>query len=80
MHNNKNSNSDHVLTADERTLYIRQSIQGVQRIYGECLAKYEEAGNLDSLRLAFDCQVQITQMLKTIKEEYSFGYEYDYGK
>jgi hypothetical protein len=77
---NNNKNSDHILTADERTLYIRQSIQGVQRIYGECMAKYEEDRNLDSLRLAFDCQVQIAEMLKTIKEEYRYGYEYDFGK
>jgi hypothetical protein len=40
---NKNSNSD-LLTSDERALYIRSSLQGVQRIYGECMAKYEEDG------------------------------------
>jgi hypothetical protein len=78
MRNNKNN--DRILTADERTLYIRQSIQGVQRIYGEVLAKYEEDGNLDSLRLAFDCQVQIVEMLKIIKEEYQYGHDYDFGK
>ena len=80
MHNNKNSNSDHILTPDERALHIRSSIQGIQRIYGECMAKYEEEGNLDSLRLAFDCQVQLAEMLKQVKEEYSYGHEYDYGK
>jgi hypothetical protein len=41
---NKNSNSD-LLTSDERALYIRSSLQGVQRIYGECMAKYEEDGS-----------------------------------
>ena len=76
----KNKNSDHILTPDERALHIRSSIHGLQRIYGECLAKYEEDGNLDSLRLAFECQVQITQMLKTIKEEYSYGYDFEYGR
>ena len=75
----KNKNSD-ILTPDERALHMRSSIQGIQRIYGESLAKYEEEGNLDCLRLAFDCQVQIAAMLKTIKEEYAYGHEYDYGK
>jgi hypothetical protein len=76
---NKNSNSD-LLTPDERALYIRSSLQGIQRIYGECMAKYEEEGNLDCLRLAFDCQVRIADMLKIIKEEYSYGHEFDFGK
>lgn len=76
----KNKNSDHVLTPDERALHMRSMIHGIQRIYGECFAKYEEDGNLDSLRLAFDCQVQHAQMLKTVKEEYSYGHEYGYGK
>jgi hypothetical protein len=44
------------------------------------MAKYEEDGNLDSLRLAFDCQVKLADMLKTIKEEYSYGHDYDFGK
>ena len=76
----KNKNSDHILTPDERALHIRQSIQGLQKIYGECLAKYEEDGNLDSLRLAFDCQVQIAEMLKIVKEEYAYGHDFEYGK
>ena len=76
----KNKNSDHILTPDERALHIRSSIHGLQRIYGECFAKYEEEGNLDSLRLAFDCQVQLIQTLKQTKEEYAYGHEYDYGK
>jgi hypothetical protein len=76
---NKNSNSD-ILTADERALYIRQSIQGIQRIIGESIAKYEEDGNLDCLKLAFDCYVQLTQILKQVKEEYQYGHEYDFGK
>ena len=37
------------------------------------MAKYEEAGNLDSLRLAFDCQVELAEMLKLVKEEYTYG-------
>jgi len=45
----KNKNSDHILTPDERALYIRSSIQGIQRIFGECFANYEEDGNLDAL-------------------------------
>jgi len=44
------------------------------------MAKYEEDGSLDSLRLAFDCQVKIVDILKIIKEEYSYGHEFDYGK
>ena len=46
MPNNKNS--DHILPPDERGLYTRSAFQALQRIYGECLAKYEEEGNLDS--------------------------------
>jgi hypothetical protein len=80
MRNNKDSNSVHLPTPDERALHTRSSIQGIQRIIGECFAKYEEDGNLDSLRLAFDCQVQIVDILKIIKEEYTYGHEFDFGK
>ena len=76
----KNKNSDHILTPDERALYTRSAFQALQKIYGECFAKYEEDGNLDSLRLAFDCQVQLAEMLKIVKEEYSYGHNYDYGR
>ena len=65
MPNSKNN--DHILTSDERTLYIRQSIHGIQRILGECFAKYEEEGNLDCLKLAFDCQVQHIEILKQVR-------------
>ena len=53
MHTN-NKNSDPILTSDERALHMRTAIHGLQRIYGESLAKYEEEGNLDCLRLAFN--------------------------
>jgi hypothetical protein len=37
-------------------------------------------GNLDSLKLAFDGNVQLAENLKKIKEQYSYGHEYDFGK
>jgi hypothetical protein len=80
MRNSKNKNSKHLPTADEGALYIRSSIQGIQRIIGECFKKYEEDENLDSLKLAFDCHVQLIGILKQVKEQYSYGHEFDFGK
>jgi hypothetical protein len=74
-----NKNSDHILTPDERALHIRSSIQGIQRIIGECFAKYEEDGNLDALKIAMDGYFQLTEMLNIIKV-YQYGHEYDFGK
>jgi hypothetical protein len=80
MRNNKNSNSKHFPTPDERALYIRSSIQGIQRIIREAFAKYEEDKNIDSLKLPFDAHVQLIEVLKQVKEQYSYGHEYDFGK
>jgi hypothetical protein len=80
MRNNKNGNSIHLPTPDERALYIHSSIRGIQKIIGECFAKYEEDGNLDSLKLAFDGHVQLIEILKQVKEQYTYGHEYDFGK
>jgi flagellar biosynthesis/type III secretory pathway chaperone len=80
MRDNKNKNKNNSLTPGERALHIRSSIQGIQRIIGECFAKYEENGNLDSLRLAFDSHVQLIEILKQVKEQYSYGHDYDFGK
>ena len=77
---NNNSDSKHLPTPDERALYIHGSIRGIQKIIGECMAKYEENGDLSALRLAFDCHVQLIEILKQVKEQYSYGHEYDYGK
>jgi hypothetical protein len=80
LRSHKNPLFAHLPTPDERALYIRSSIQGIQRIIGECFAKYEEDGNLDSLKLAFDGHVQLIEILKQVKEQYSYGHEYDFGK
>ena len=72
-------NDNHILTLEERAFYIRQSIEGTQRIIGECLARYEDDGNLDALKIALDGYVQFAEMLK-INELSSYGHDFDYGR
>lgn len=86
---NKNSNSD-LLTPDERALYIRQSIQGIQRIIGECFAKYEEDGNLvdfsmqyrgpfNNVEFALPSHTQLKQQMTIhIRSDYGHGVSYSH--
>ena len=75
----KNDNDNHILTPDERAFYMRQSIEGTQTIIQECLARYQEDGNLEALRIAFDGYVQLCDMLKKVNELYSYSPDFDYA-
>jgi hypothetical protein len=77
MRNNKDS--DHLLTPDERAFYIRTSLEDTQRIIQECMTRYRKDGNLSAIKLALDGYVQVAETLKKIKEQYSYGHDYDYG-
>lgn len=80
MRRNNDKNSDnHILTLDERAFYIRQSIEGTQRVIDECLTSYKKDGNLEALKIAMDGHVQLGEMLK-INELSSYGHDFDYGR
>jgi len=77
--NNKNNNRGRGFTLDERAFYIRQSIEGTQRIIEECLKRYEGDGNLDALKTALDGYVQLGDIFKKVVELSSYGHSYNYG-
>ena len=80
MRRNNDKNSDnHILTLDERAFYIRQSIEGTQRVIDERLTSYKKDGNLEALKIAMDGHVQLGEMLK-INELSSYGHDFDYGR
>ena len=76
----KNKNKNNILTPGERAIHTKSALQGIQRIIRTAFAKYEEDKNLDALKLAFDAHVQLIEILKQVKEEYSYGHDYDFGK
>ncbi|HET7147513.1 MAG TPA: hypothetical protein VFI73_03355 [Candidatus Nitrosopolaris sp.] len=67
------------MTLDERAFYIRQSIDGTQRIIDECMKRYKD-GSMDALKIALDGHVQLAEIFKKVQELSSYGHSYDYGR
>jgi hypothetical protein len=85
MYNNKNRNknknkNNRGLTPDETAFYIRQSIEGTQSIIKECMTRYEKDGDMSFLKVAFDGYVALGEMLRQVRELYSYGHDYDLTK
>jgi hypothetical protein len=90
MRNNydKNNNDNHILTPTERVFYQRLAMEGTQKIIDECWKiinnpdQQEEGYNIAALHIALDGNVQIAEMLKSMKQQYNpaaADHDYDYG-
>jgi hypothetical protein len=92
--NNNNDNDNHILTPTERLFYQRLAMEGTQKIIDECWKiinnpnEQEEGYKMSALHIALEGNVQIAEMLKSMKEQYyhsaaaadhDHDHNYDYG-
>jgi hypothetical protein len=75
---NNNNNNNHILTLNERLFYQRLAIDGTKRIIDECWKivnnsdsnEQEEGYKIAALHVALEGNVQLANMLKSMKEQY----------
>jgi hypothetical protein len=75
--NNKNNNDNHILTPTERVFYQRLAMEGTQKIMDECWKiinnpdQQEDGYKIAASQIALDGNVQIAEMLKSMKQQYN---------
>jgi hypothetical protein len=84
-------NDGHILTPTERLFYQKASIEGVKQIIDECWKLIKSPDNecckMEAMQVALEANVQLCNMLKTMKQQYGSVEEalsksdndYDYG-
>ncbi len=80
VHGRTSRNNDKYkdFTPNERAFYIHRSIAGVQSIIDKCMKNYDETGDLNALKVAFDGYVSLAEMLRQVEELYSHPYGHDF--
>jgi hypothetical protein len=71
------NNNNHILTPTERVFYQRLAMEGTLKIMDECWKiinnpdQQEDVYKIAALHIALDGNVQIAEMLKSMKQQYN---------
>ena len=90
MNSKNNYNDGHILTPTERLFYQRMSMEGIKQIIDECWKiiknpQEHECKAMEAMQIALEANVQLANMLKTMKQQYfpaattDHDNSYDYG-
>jgi hypothetical protein len=78
--NNNNNNNINLLKPDERAFRIRKSVEGTQLVIDKCMKHYDQIGDLNALKIAFDGYCTLNEMLKQVEDLCSYGNDFELTK
>jgi hypothetical protein len=74
MRRNNKNNDNHILTPTERLFYQRMSMEGIKQVIDECWKIIKSGDNecckMELMQVALEANVQLCNMLKSMKEQY----------